>query len=255
VAYVASGEVSFKSGEGKSLALNQGAVRATTSGKLEKLADSTLPDWVNEKPLSEKDQQLGEDFLSLFAADRPILADMVVATENESPIQKKYAIFGVKALGELSLLTPILSRADDPDGWESATNALRAKLAQGPDAQRQVQAALDEEFGSDVAPIVYKLLEGYTAAEANSREIKARLVDYLAPNKYPLAVRALALPMLMAATGRDAQGYDPNSPSEQSYNAWKSILEKSETKTATPRGDQPEAKTTTPRRDAAKKQP
>ena len=64
---------------------------------------------MTEAEPSPKDQELGKQFLEQFSKDRPVLADIVLATESDSPVTKKLAILAVKAMGDLSFLTPILS--------------------------------------------------------------------------------------------------------------------------------------------------
>jgi len=58
-------------------------------------------------------------------------------------VTKKLAIYAVKALGDLSLLTPILSRAGDPDARPSTAAALRDYLAQGPQAEKALREQLN----------------------------------------------------------------------------------------------------------------
>ena len=106
-------------------------VIADVGGHLQDSKAKTLPEWVTATETTLKDQKLGEQFLQQFSPDRPILADMVAATEHESPVIKKMAIFGVKAMQDLSLLTPILRRDTDATARQSTTAALRWVLSQG----------------------------------------------------------------------------------------------------------------------------
>jgi len=153
-----------------------------------------------------------------------------VATESESPVIKKHAIFAVKAMGELSLLTPILSRPGDPLARQSTISALRAFITFGPQAEKQVREALGGEFGEPTGQLVAKLLTGFTADEATKEETIERLIELLSPRNESLALRELALDNLKSITGRDNQGYDPDKPDDKALSAWRSLLSPGELK-------------------------
>ena len=142
----ADGELTVAMDRGKETLHGPGTILADPAGKLQLKPEKTVPSWVSESAPTLKDQKLGEQFLKQFSKDRPVLSDIVVATEDESPVTKKLAIFAVKALGDLSLLTPILSRAGDPDARQSTAAALRECLAQGPQAVKALREQLNEEF-------------------------------------------------------------------------------------------------------------
>ena len=58
--------------------------------------------------------QVKDQFIKLFHADRPVLAELVAAIEDDRPEIKPLAVAALKALGDLSLLMPTLSRPNDP---------------------------------------------------------------------------------------------------------------------------------------------
>ena len=209
-----------------------GTVVADPGGRFQPRTKKDLPTWMTEAEPSLKDQKLGEQFLEQFSKDRPLLADTVLATESDSPVTKKLAILAVKALGDLSFLTPILSRAGDRSARLSTITAIRAFLSRGPLAGKQLRASLVEEFGDPIGQSVEKLLIGYSADEAARKETHQRLVELLSPRNQSLTLRELALDNLKNITGRDDHGYDPDNPDEKGYNAWKSLLNKDEIKAA-----------------------
>jgi hypothetical protein len=178
---------------------------------------------------SLKDQKLAEQFHKRFSAGGPVLTDIVEATDDESPVTKKLAIFALKALGDLSFLTPILSRANDPSARQSTVIALRDYLAQGPEAARKLREQLQEEFGENDGQTIEKLLIGYPKDEPSKSDT---LVDLLSPRNTSLAERELALDNLKTLTGRDDLGYDPEHPDEKSYSAWKNLLKEGDPKAA-----------------------
>jgi hypothetical protein len=227
--HAADGEQTVTFEQAKETLVAPGTVVADVGGKLSTRAEKTVPKWLTETELSLKDQKIGEQFLKQFSAGRPVLADIVAATEDDSPVTKKLAIYAVKALGDLSLLTPILSRANDPSARQSTIVALRDYLAQGPQAQRKLREQLEEEFGEKTSQVIERLLIGVPKEEASKSEA---LVDFLSPRNSSLAVRELALDDLRTVTGRDELAYDPEHPDEKSYNALKSTLKEGDTKAA-----------------------
>src|SRR5271157_2564440 len=214
-----------------------GTIVADPGGRFQPRTKKDLPCWMTAAEQSVKDQKLGEQFLEQFSKDRPVLADTVQATEIDSPVTKKLAILAVKALGDLSLVTPILSRAGDRSARQNTAAALRAFLSRGPLAAKQLRASLVEEFGDQTGPVVEKLLIGYSPDEAARKETHQRLIELLSPRNQSLALRELALDNLKNITGRGDQGYDPENPDEKGYNAWKSLLNKDEIKPAPKRQD------------------
>ena len=226
------GELSLALDGTKETLPGPGTLVADSGGRFQPGTTKDLPTWMTEAEPSLKDRKLGEQFLEQFSKDRPVLTDTVLATESDSPVTKKLAIFAVKALGDLSFLTPILSRAGDRSARQSTAAALCAYLSRGPLAGMPVRASLGEEFGDQTGQVVEKLLIGYSPDEAARKETHQRLVELLSPRDQSLAVRELALDNLKNITGRDDQGYDPEHPDEKGYNAWKSLLNKDEIKPA-----------------------
>ena len=105
------GELSLALDGTKETLAGPGTLVADSGGRFQPGTKKDLPTWMTEAEPSPKDRKLGEQFLEQFSKDRPVLTDTVLATESDSPVTKKLAIFAVKALGDLSFLTPILSRA------------------------------------------------------------------------------------------------------------------------------------------------
>jgi hypothetical protein len=225
----AGGEQKLTLDQARQTLSGPGTILADSSGKFQARPGKALPAWMTETEPSPKDQKLGEEFLKQFSADRPVLSDIVVATESESPVMKKLAIYAVKALGDLSFLFPILSRPNDPDARQSTIAALRDYLAQGPAAERSLREQLREEFDEKTGPLIEKLLIGYSKEDASKGDA---LVDLLSPRNPSLPVRELVLDNLKALTGRGDLGYDPEHPDEKGYNAWKAVLKEGDLKSS-----------------------
>ena len=226
------GELGLTLDGSKETLAGPGTIVADPGGRFQPRTKKDLPTWMTAAEQSLKDQKLGEQFLEQFSKDRSVMEDTVLATESESPVTKKLAILAVKALGDLSFVTPILSRAGDRSARQSTTAALRAFLSRGPLAAKQLRASLGEEFGDQTGQVVEKLLIGYSPDEAARKETHQRLIELLSPRNQSLALRELALDNLKNITGREDQGYDPENPDERGYNAWKSLLNKDENKPA-----------------------
>ena len=233
--HASEGELSLTLDQTKHTLTGPGAVSAGSNGRFEPLGQTALPVWLTQPQPSIKDSQLGQEFAKQFSAGRPILADLVVATESDSEVTKKLAVFGLKALGDLSLLTPILSKANDPGARQSAIAAIRQYMAQGPQALKVLREQLEEEFGGEAAKTIEKLLAGYSTDESSRHEVLSRLVEFLSPREPSIVIRELALENLKHLTGRDNHGYDAANPDEKGYNAWKTLLNDRELKPAVKR--------------------
>jgi hypothetical protein len=226
--HASEGELHLAMDQAKETLTGPGTIAADPSGRFQARVEKTPPAWFAEGEPSLKDRRLGEQFFSQFTPGGKLMADIVVATESESPVTKKLAIFGLKALGDLSFLTPILSRAGDPSARESAAAALRSYHSQGPEARKRLREKLDEEFGAQLGQLIEKLLVGYTPEEAAGKATLQLLVDDLSPRNQSLVVRELALDNLKTITGRAVQGYDPENPDDKGYNGWKSLINSKE---------------------------
>ena len=74
--------------------------------------DRTCPPWLTQAEPTPYELQVKDQFVKLFHADRPVLTELVAAIEDERPEIKPLAVAALKALGDLSLLMPTLSRAE-----------------------------------------------------------------------------------------------------------------------------------------------
>ena len=126
------GELSLALDGTKETLAGPGTLVADSGGRFQPRTKKDLPTWMTEAEPSLKDRKLGEQLLEQFSKDRPVLTDTVLATESDSPVTKKLAIFAVKALGDLSFLTPILSRAGDRQRPPEHSRGAPRLLVQGP---------------------------------------------------------------------------------------------------------------------------
>ena len=144
--------------------------------------------------------QLREQFLRMFHPGRPVLTEIVAASEDDNANIKRLSILALKSLGDLSLLMPMLSRKDDPVTRSTALAAIRSFMGLGRDSANRVREQLSEEFGDDTALFVEKMLIGFTPDEASNPQIYERLVSLLGPERESVGIRELALDTLMKLT-------------------------------------------------------
>jgi len=209
------------------LALDAGGVRRITEDK--------LPAWATDAEPSPHELQLRDQFTRMIHPDRPVVADLVVASEDESPDIKRLSILALKSIGEMSLLLPMLSKKGDPIARRSALAAIRAYMGLGSDAASRVRDQLVEEFGEETASFVGKMLIGFSPEEASNPQVYDQLVSLLPSGQESIGVRELALDTLKRLTGRDDQGYDPDHPDGKGLNAWKDLQRQGKLRYSAPR--------------------
>jgi hypothetical protein len=199
-----------------------------------------LPPWVTQTESTGYELQMMEQFLKLFHANRPVLTDLVSAIDDDREEIKVRAIGALESMGDLSYLTPTLSRPKDPLARRITIAAIRVYMMQGPEAAGRVRKALDEEFGDErLGGLAHHMLIGYTPEEAAKPDLYNRLVELLSPEQDSLALRELALETLMRLTGRDNLGYDPDKPAGKGFDAWNDLLRRNELRSpaGAPRND------------------
>jgi hypothetical protein len=204
-------------------------------GQVATSTPDTLPAWATQPEAPSAEVALQEQFLQLFQPGRPVLAEIVVATEDDRPEIRRLAISALKALGDLSFLMPLLSREGDRISRRSAMEAIRSYMALGPDASRRVREQLDLEFGENLGQLAHHMLTGYTTEEAAKRDVYPGLVGLLAPDQPKVGLRELALDTLKRLKGRDDLGYDPDHPGGKGLEAWTELLRPGEARPSGPR--------------------
>jgi hypothetical protein len=228
VIYCASGDVTFSVERKNDTLTGSSVVVVDPSGQFRRTKQETLPSWVTEAEPSAVELQLRDQFVRMFHPGRPVLAEIVAASEDERADIKKLSIGAIKALGELTLLMPLLSRPDDALSRRSAQAAVRAYMGQGPEAAGRMREQLVQEFGDDLAALADKMLIGFTAEEASNPTVFQRLVELMAPEQPSIGVRELALDTLKRLTGRDDLGYNADRPEGKALTAWRELLRRGE---------------------------
>jgi hypothetical protein len=225
--YCIQGEPTLTLGQKQEALKAPSVTTVDIAGSLKRVVPESLPGWATETEPSSYDQQVRDQFLRVFHANRPVLADIVSAIDDERPEIKRLSISALKALGDLTYLMPILSsRENDPVARRATIEGLRSYMGLGPDAAGRVREQLNEEFSERTGALVERMLVGYSPQEAANREIYPRLVGLLAPEQESVGIRELALDTLKRLTGRDDLGYDPDKPGGKGLEAWKDLLQR-----------------------------
>jgi hypothetical protein len=198
-------------------------------------SEESLPAWASDAEASPHELQIRDHFARLFHPDRPVLAEIVVASEDDNPEIKRLSILALKSLGDMSLLMPMLSRKGDPIARRGALAAIRGYMGLGPDAASRVRDQLVEEFGEETASFVGKMLVGFSPDEASNPQTYEQLVNLLGPGQESIGVRELALDTLKRLTGRDDLGYDPDHANGKGLNAWKDLQRQGKLRFSLPR--------------------
>jgi len=203
-------------------------VTVDSSGKLKRTTLDSLPSWSTETEPSAAELQVRAQFVKMIHPGRPVLTEIVAASEDEHTEIKQLSISALKALGDLSYLMPMLSRKDDRIMRLGALAAVRDYIGRGPDDAKRALAQLEKEFGEETGSLLGKMLVGFTAEEASKPETYQRLVGLLAPEQDSIGLRELALDTLKRLTGRGDLGYDPDHPEGKGLNTWKELERKGE---------------------------
>jgi hypothetical protein len=198
-------------------------------------SEETPPSWASDAEPSPHELQIREHFARLFHPDRPVLAEIVAAIDDDNPEIKRLSILALKSLGDMSLLMPMLSRKNDQVARRSALAAIRGYMGLGPEAASRVRDQLVEEFGEETASFVGKMLIGFSPDEASNPQTYEQLVALLGPAQESVGVRELALDTLKRLTGRDDLGYDPDHAEGKGLSAWKDLQRQGKLRFSTPR--------------------
>jgi hypothetical protein len=236
VVYCTTGEVPLTADLKHETLTASDVVVIDTAGGVKRTAIDTPPAWATDPEPSPREVQLREQFLRMFHPGRPVLTEIVAASEDDNADIKRLSILALKSLGDLSLLMPMLSRKDDPVTRHTALNAIRTFMGLGRDSANRVRDQLSEEFGDDTALFVEKMLIGFTPDEVSNPQIYDRLVSLLGPERESVGIRELALDTLKRLTGRDDLGYDPDHPEGKGLNAWKDLQKQGKLRYSASRG-------------------
>jgi hypothetical protein len=228
--YGSEGDVIVQAGDSQETVTSPGSITWDGSKWMDR-TDKPAPDWVTDTKPSAYDQLVGEQFLKHMRPNRPVITNIVDAHEDDQKDVRRLSLRALRAVGDISYITPDLNRADDPTSRREAIRVLRTALAFGPDSAKAVRDQLEREFGSPQAATIEKLLIGYNPKEANEATYTTLVKSLAAPD---VAVRELALDNLRSLTGRNDLQYDPDRFEGPGLSAWRDLLRDHELRPAAP---------------------
>jgi len=193
-------------------------------------SERPAPAWVTETKPSVFEKQIGDLFLPYMRPNRPVITNIVEAHDDDQKDVRRLSLRALRAVGDLSYITPDLNKPEDPTSRREAIRVLRAALAQGPDSVKAVHEQLERDFGPQHGSTIERLLIGFTAKDARDEATYKALVDQLrAPD---VGVRELALDNLRSLTGRDDLQYDADKPDGPGLKAWRDLSDHHELRPA-----------------------
>lgn len=226
------GETALRMGATRETLTGPGAILASAGGSFERPAESAPPEWLaHPQPPSPEEAAQIDDYLQQLPDDRPILTDIVSATDDDDPEIKTLAINGLRALGDLSFLTPILDRPGDPDARQAAMAALRNHLSSSGSTTSRDWEQLQLDLGATDRAWLESLLLGFSDEDAAKAETYEELVETLSPLNESIGLRELAFDNLKRLSGRTTIPYDADDP-EPGFAAWSKLLDNGELRAA-----------------------
>ena len=121
--FAADGPVKIETGTNATTLDGAGSVTVETDGSFSGESANVPPNWVTETEPAPFDREQGEQFLKLLPPDRPLMKSLVEASEDEQKEVSRLAISALHAVGDVSLIVPLLNDK------RNATSAVRRKAA------------------------------------------------------------------------------------------------------------------------------
>jgi hypothetical protein len=219
--YAVEGDVTVQADDAKETLASPGSIVWDGSKWAEK-SDKPPPPWVTETRPTAHDLAIGALFLKYMRPNRKVIPNIVEAHDDDEKDVRRLSLRALRAVGDLSFVTPDLNKPDDPTSRREAIRVLQVALAQGPDSVKAVHDQLVRDFGEEPARTIEKLLVGFTPKEARDEATYASLVQNL--GAADVGVRELALYNLCTLTGRDYLEYDADRPEGRGLRAWRDLL-------------------------------
>ena len=113
VIYCTTGELSVSIDQ-KQETLTASDALSISSGGIKRGNEDTSPPWATDAEPPADERTTREKFAKMFHSGRPVLTEIVTASEDESPDMRVLSIIALKSLGDMSFLMPMLSRKNDP---------------------------------------------------------------------------------------------------------------------------------------------
>ena len=238
--YVVTGSVRVVDATGKPQTVVAGAwfslpppVNAVTPDKLappESPPFVATPEWLlRQKVLSvtPKKRKSAIAFEKGFDQQTPARLDLLAMMKSPRAGVSLLAVECLALTGQVEPLAQTLYESEFSESRAAAFDGLRLWVARQQERGVQLTAELEKFFAPETARIAYRLLWGFSKADAASGEVSRQLVDWLSHDH--LAIRQMAFDHVSRLTDGRRYKYDPDGPRPQRQAAvqrWWEHLEK-----------------------------
>jgi hypothetical protein len=222
--YTLEGALTLKAGASQETRSGAGILEFIPPDKLSEAGAEAMPGWVSASGPAEIDRASGEAFRAYFKPDSATIRALVEAVEADEEGVRKLAVEALGSIGDMVAVLQALNRQGDAQLRRAAIGVLRTWRARDEETRKRLHDELGRfsNNNQEWVTTVEGLLDEPTAEEAAAPATYTRLVKLL--DHPDVGVRQLALDRLMALTGRDALGYDPDDPRGASLKAWQDLV-------------------------------
>ena len=221
--YCTQGEVSLTADKKQESLTASDLLVIDTAGTISRMGIDSPPLWATETEPSPIELKLRDQFIRMFHPGRPVLTEIVAASEDDSSDVRQLSIRALKSLGDLSLLMPMLSRAGDAVTRQGVWPRFVPTWVSAPTSP--IECAVNSRKSSAMIRL-HSSRKCWWDTLPMKRRIPRSMSDWWrrsGPNKESVGLRELALDTLKQLTGRDDQGYDADHPEGKSLIAWKEL--------------------------------
>jgi hypothetical protein len=164
--------------------------------------DAPLPKWLSASPMSAAAKQNSRMFEKEFDATDPVRLSLGGTKDHRIPELSRLAVECLGLIGDYSSLVETLppEKGQHEESRKAAITGLRIWLPQAPENRALLRRELAKHFKPDDVATIYELLWGYTEADARTKPVARKLVDWLGHDE--IAVRELAIYQLQRLTNR-----------------------------------------------------
>ncbi len=205
--YIVSGDVIWSTDEDSKLALNKGMFQRFLVDQMPLNFGppiSTSPDWLDpqRRKSSSTLRRWAKQFEKEFESNLSVDATMPALIRDSRPKIAELAIRCLALTENTSALVQALSQSDSEDARKAAAEGIRTWLGAGEGRGEILMQSLKHyyENSEDVAAL-YRLLWGYSVADAKTESASGELVDLLRSDHVEIC--ELAIANLVRLTGRN----------------------------------------------------
>ncbi|MBA4030328.1 MAG: hypothetical protein C0478_05470 [Planctomyces sp.] len=233
--YLAKGSARVTVGGGEARDITQGMFVPLTpvSQQPEHLAANppispALPEWLD--PASRQPslavKRFGTLFEREFAQGSAIDLNMLALVVDARPKMAELAVHTLGLMGRMDGLVEALAKSEHEEARMAAFTMLREWLGHMPSAGGVVKEELANEYAEPDANAVYRLLWGYSPADAKDKLGSQELVDFMGNGR--VEIREMAFSYVQKLTGKrlDYRPMDIPGRREAALQKWYGLLQK-----------------------------